>query len=468
MRIISLFLVLITVFHFPCLIDRQAFSASAQGGLQLQMDTRPEGSLLRLSRFEGEVMVPLDSVQYVDKPQVRFNLSRDYPDGIFVLEVGSLEAHRFVVAGGELVEAVLYESGSGMAFRTVNSKENDAFRVLMNISQSYSRGMDSLSRAMNSLSDFHPRHTAVSDSLTAAYQRIARAYNLSLGLIPDLFPGSYAAEVLVPLDKVPLRNMMPEWEAAFDNDPAFNHVHFFHFVPWHDGRIITNPYLSTKVLEYLYNFTERSEDGIQYAIDRVMDHEGMHPQVEAFLVELLVDFFTEKGVSEFVAYMQDRYLGNCDLPLSDELKAKIKAAVPIAKGEPMPTISLPDGDGMQVPLTMLQADINVIMVWSSGCSHCLRELPRLKALYDHLGSRKMNVYAISLDTDRAAWVRTVREGGLNWINVNDSKGWDSPIVQQLGILGTPALFLLDAELKLLGRASSFEGLQQTVQQLNRP
>ncbi|MCF8256136.1 MAG: TlpA family protein disulfide reductase [Flavobacteriales bacterium] len=461
MRTVPLLLLLISILHLP-------FSVSAQGGLNLKMDTRPEGSLLRLSRFDGEVTVPLDSIRYVDRPQVRFNLDRDHPDGVFVLEVGSLEAHRFVIAGGEMVEAVLYESGSGMAFRTVNSKENDAFRILMNISLSYSRSMDSLSRAMNSLSDFHPRHDAISDSLSASYHRVASAYNRSLDLIPDLFPTSYAAQVLVPLDKVPLSSMRPEWEATFDNDPAFNHVHFFHFVPWNDGRIITNPYLSTKVLEYLYNFTERSEDGIQYAIDRVMDHEGMHPQVEAFLVELLVDFFTEKGVSEFVAYMQERYLGNCDLPLSEEVKAKIKAAVPIAKGEPMPELSLPDGDGMQVPLSMLQADINVVVVWSSGCAHCMREMPRLKALYDHLGPRKMNVYAISLDTDREAWIRTVRDGGLNWMNVNDLMGWESPVVQQLGILGTPALFLLDAERRLLGRASSFEGLQKTVQALNEP
>ncbi len=461
MRILLITTILISLMHVP-------FTSAAQGGLKLKMDTRPEGSLLRLSRFDGEVTVPLDSVQYVNKPEVEFRLRKDLPDGLFVLEIGSLEAHRFVIANNEMVEAVLYESGSGMAFRTVNSKENDAFRVLMNISQNYSRGMDSLSRSMNSLSDFHPRQRAISDSLSSVYQRIALSYNRSLDLIPDLFPSSYAAQILVPLDKVPLRNMRPEWTSAFDNDPAFNHVHFFHFIPWGDERIITNPYLSSKVLEYLYNFTERSEEGIQYAIDRIMDHQGMHPKVEVFLVELLVDFFNDKGVSEFVAYMQDRYLGNCDLPLSDEVKAKIKAAVPIAKDEKMPAISLPDGDGMQVPLSMLNGEVNVLVFWSSGCSHCMRELPRLKALYDHMGSRRMNVYAISLDADRNEWLKALRDNGLNWINVHEAQGWDSPLLTQLGILGTPALFLLDADLRLLGRASSFEGLQKTVQELNEP
>lgn len=440
----------------------------AQGGLTLKMDTRPEGSLLRLSRYEGEMTVPLDSVQYVNAPEVRFVLKDDHPDGVFLLEVGGLESNRFVIAHDEMVEAVLFESGSGMAFRTKGSKENDAFSVLMNISQNYSRGMDSLSRAMNSLSDFHPRQRAISDSLTAVYQRIARSYNLSLDLIPDLFPESYAAQVLVPLDKLPLRNMRPEWEAGFDTDPAFNHVHFFHFVPWHDERIITNPYLSNKVLEYLFSFTERSEEGIHYAIDRIMGNEGTHPKVEAFLVELLVDFFTQKGVSDFVAYMHDRYLGNCDLPLSDELKAKIKAAVPVAKGEQLPEISLPDGDGMEVPIEVLNGNLNVVLVWSSTCPHCLRELPRLKALYDHMGPKKMNVYAISLDTDRESWIRTVRENKLNWININDPKGWEGNIPQQLGVLGTPAILLVDADRRLLGRASSFEGLQRIVKEYTEP
>jgi len=440
----------------------------AQGGLKVTFDTKPEGSLIRLSRFEGEVAIPLDSLRYVSKTDHVFRLKRDYPDGLFKLDIGTLESYKFVIAKGELVEASLYESGSGMAFRTIGSRENDALSILMNLSQNYSQRMDSLSRTMNALSDFHPRNSTISDSLRNAYHRVAGAYNLSLDLLPDLFPETYVAQVLVPLDKVPLRTMRPEWEAAFDNDPAFSHVHFFHFVPWGDRRIITNPYLSGKVLEFLYNFTERSQEGIEYAIDLIMERKGMDPHVQAFLVELLVDFFTEKGVTEFVAYMQDRYLGNCELPLSDEAKAKIKAAIPLAKGEVMPDISLPDGDGMMVPLTMLRGEINVLMVWSSTCSHCLRELPRLKALYDHLGSRKMNVYAISIDPEKEDWVATVREQGLNWINVRDPEGWESGLLRKLGIVGTPALFLLDAERRLLGRAHSFEGLQAIVEELNRP
>lgn len=437
----------------------------AQSGLRMKMETRPEGSRIRLLRFEGEATIPLDSVDYVDAAEVTFRLRRQYPDGLFLLEIGRLESFRFVIANGEMVEAELYESGSGMAFRTRGSMENEAFTQLIGMSQNYSHSMDSLSRAMNSLSDFHPRHDAISDSLANAYHHIAHVYNVSTGLVIDLYPESYAAQVLVPLDRIPLREMRPEWKIGYDNDPAFNHVHFLDFVPWHDERVITSPYLSNKVMDYLYNFTERSEQGVEYAIDRILGHDSIHPKVEAFLVELLVDFFTEKGASEFVAYLHDRYLGSCELPLSDAVKAKIEEAVPIAKGEVMPDIGLPEGGGQPVPLSALQGDINVVVVWSSTCPHCMRELPRLKALYDHLGAQKMNVYAISLDTDREAWVNTVRNEKLNWINVNDLKGWEGPVVEQLGVLGTPAMFLLDHELKLLGRASSFESLQRIVQEL---
>jgi thiol-disulfide isomerase/thioredoxin len=444
------------------------FSSLAQRGLSLKMETKPIGSTIRFSQFQGEMIVPLDSLKYDNQPVVNFRVKESFPEGLFLLEIGGLESFKLVLVGNEKIEASLYESGSGMAFRTIGSKENDAFNVLLNLSQNYSRSMDSLSRGMNSLSDFHPRHDAISDSLSVAYHRIAGAYNNSIALIPTLFPTSYAAQVLVPLDKIPVREMKPEWMATFDNDPAFNHVHFLEFVPWHDPRIITNPYLSSKVLEYLYNFTERSEDGIEKAIDRVMTHPEIHPKVEAFLVELLVDFFTEKGVTEFVAYMQEKYLTNCKAPLSPELQAKIEAAVPIANGEAMPNISLPDGDGMLVPLSMMKGDINVIVVWASSCPHCMIELPKLKALYDHLGSKTMNVYAISLDTDQGAWIQAIRQEKLNWINVNDMQGWDSPIVPQIGVSGTPALFLLDENLNLLGRASSFDHLQKIVKEMIEP
>jgi thiol-disulfide isomerase/thioredoxin len=456
MRLLLLFTILL-----------QPFSSFSQGGLTLKMDTRPVGSTIRFSYFEGEMTVPLDSVLYKDQATVSFPLKKDLPDGLFVLEIGALENYRMVIAANEKVDAVLYESGSGMAFRTVGSKENDALNILINLSGNYSHSMDSLSRAMNSLSDFHPRHDAISDSLSVVYHRIAGAYNRSIDLVTTLFPTSYAAQVLVPLDRIPLREMRPEWTAAYDNDPAFNHVHFLDFVPWKDERVITNPYLSSKVLEYLYNFTERSEGGIEYAIDRIMGNPS-HPKVEAFLVELLVDFFTQKGAAEFVAYMKEHYLGNCQLPLSPELRAKIDAAAPIATGEAMPALALPDGDGMNVPLAMMKGELNVIIVWASGCPHCMRELPKLKALYDHLGPQKLNVYAISLDTDKAAWVKAIRDNKLNWINVNDLKGWDGPAIPALGILGTPALFLLDEKLRLLSRAGSFDQLQKAVKDMVEP
>jgi peroxiredoxin len=444
------------------------YLAFCQGGLRLRLDTRPEGSTIRLSQFVGDETVVLDSVRYINSSEVVLRQKRSLPDGLFQLEIGSLEVYRFIIAENELVEGVLYESGSGMAFRTVGSKENDAYNILVNLSQNFSRSMDSLSRTMNSLSDFHPRHNAISDSLTSIYHRVAHNYNQSISLVTDLFPGSYAAQVLVPLDKVPLRTDRPGWKNNFDSDPAFNHVHFLHYVPWQDRRIVTNPFLSAKVLEYLYNFTERSQQGIETAIDRILGQKGMHPSVEAFLIELLVDFFTEKRATEYVAYIEEKYLGTCQLPISSELKAKFSALVPIRNGEVFPQLNLPDGDGMMVPIGMMRGDVNVVVVWSSTCPHCLRELPRLKELYDHMGSRKLNVYAISLDTDKEAWMQVIKNGNLNWINVNDLKGWESPVITEIGIVGTPAMFLLGHDLKLIGRASSFDDLRKVVKEMVTP
>ncbi|MBL4587217.1 MAG: hypothetical protein JKX84_09205, partial [Flavobacteriales bacterium] len=271
------------LFLFFLFISINGFS---QGQLKLVMDTKPEGSVIRIFKYIGDMEIPLDSLRYRGEGSIAFLYDDRYSDGVYLLEIGNLEAFQFVLVGKENLTAHIYETGSGMAFRVELSKENDAFNIMLNLSEVYSQNMDSLTRAMENLSDFSPRHRFISDSLNTAYHHIAEAYNNSLGLLNELFPKSYAAQVLVNLDKIPLRTQKKEWKKQFDNDAAFNHFHYFHYINFADERIITSPFLTNKVLEYLYNYTEHTEQGIKKSIDNLLQRPTQHPKVQAYLIEL--------------------------------------------------------------------------------------------------------------------------------------------------------------------------------------
>lgn len=436
-------------------------SVNAHAQLRLIMDTKPVGSVIRVSKYLGDMEVPLDSIRYRGEAEVTFNYDSRYTDGVYAVGISTLETFQFVLVGQESINAHIYESGRGMAFKADQSKENDAFNIMLNLAETYSMSMDTLSLTMNRLSDFHPRHTAITDSLTDQYHRIAEAYNSSLDMLNSLFPKSYTTEVLVPLDKIPLRSQKPEWKRQFDNDAAFNHIHFFYLIPFRDERIITNPFLSNKILEYLYNYTERSEQGVKEAIDKLLTLPDLNPKVQAFIIDLLIDFFMDKEAAEYVDHISRNYLGSCDLPLSEETLKKIAQTVKFKEGDAVTGITLKNQTGHNVPLSALTGELNILVFWASWCPHCVRELPKLKSLYDELPG-KLGVYAVSLDTSKTDWVNMVNQNDLRWLNVIDQSAWDSKYVQEFGVTSTPTLILLDRQLRWIGRASSFDGLYELV------
>lgn len=438
-------------------------SVYAQDGLKLVFDTKPVGSVIKISKYLGDMEIPLDSMRYRGEAEVFFHYDSRYTDGVYALDIHTIEQFQFVIIDQESMTAHIYESGSGMAFKPDGSKENDAFNIMLNLSDVYSTSMDTLNQATMLLSDFAPRHESITDSLTEVYHRIADAYNNSLGLLTNLFPESYAAQVLVPLDKIPLRSLRADWQLKFDNDPAFNHIHYFHFIDFSDERIITNPFLSNKILDYLYNYSERSEQGIKAAVDKLLSMENIHPKVQGFLIDLLVDFFSEKNAAEFIDHINRNYLGSCELPLPEETLAKINSMVKFKPGDEIPSIKLPNQTGHHVPISGLTGELNVVVFWASWCPHCMREIPKLKELYNSMQG-KLGVYAVSLDTSKTNWVNTINSENLKWLNVNDLKGWESESLQQFGITSTPTMLLLDKQLRWIGRTSSFDGLYELVKE----
>ena len=433
----------------------------AQNKLTVVMDTKPVGSVVRLSKYLGDLEIPLDSLLYRGEAEIKFNYDDRYTSGVYLLEVSTLESFQFVIINKENITAHIYESGSGMAFKPDQSKENDAFNIMMNLSDVYTISMDSMGFALNQLSDFDPRNAAKTDSLAGVYHRVADAYNNSLDLLTNLFPESYTSQVLIRLDKIPLRIQKPEWNSSFDTDAAFNHIHYFHFIDFSDERILSNPFLSNKILDYLYNYSERSEQGIKEAIDKLATMPNMNPKVQAFILDLLIDFFTEKEAAEFIDHISRNYLGSCELPLSKETLAKIDQMVKFKPGDPIPEFRLPNQTNHLVPISGLTGDLNVIVFWASWCPHCVRELPKLKELYDGLPG-KLGVYAISVDSVKTDWMQAVKAENLKWLNVIDDKGWESENLKAFGVISTPTLILVDSKLRWIGRASSFDGLHELV------
>lgn len=134
-------------------------------------------------------------------------------------------------------------------------------------------------------------------------------------------------------------------------------------------------------------------------------------------------------------------------------------------GKQAPELEMKSYDGSSLRLKDIQSEYTLLVFWSSFCSHCVETLPFLKKMYDIQRGRRLEVVAISFDTDKEAWQGFIRDGNYGWINYSDLKGWDSPIVATFNIKGTPTYILLDRNKQVINKPATFEELSHSLENL---
>ena len=126
-------------------------------------------------------------------------------------------------------------------------------------------------------------------------------------------------------------------------------------------------------------------------------------------------------------------------------------------GNPAPDFILDDGSGKK--LSELDIAENYILVfWSSGCSHCLKEIPQLYQLSEELNTTKYKVIAVGLEEDTFKWTNEVVKYP-NFINVVKLKKWNNTIVSDYGLTITPTYFVLDKDKRFLVKPENFDDLK---------
>ena len=129
-----------------------------------------------------------------------------------------------------------------------------------------------------------------------------------------------------------------------------------------------------------------------------------------------------------------------------------------------PEIQFTALDGRQVDVAKLKGKAVLLDFWATWCGPCVAGLPELQEVYDKYHERGFEVIAISLDTDRAALERFVKQKGLPWPQYFDGKGWDNAIAAKYGIRSAPTLWLVGRDGKVVDQSARFD-LAEKVKKL---
>ncbi|MDM1398756.1 redoxin domain-containing protein [Myroides odoratimimus] len=85
----------------------------------------------------------------------------------------------------------------------------------------------------------------------------------------------------------------------------------------------------------------------------------------------------------------------------------------------------------------------LVDVWASWCGPCRQENPNVVKTYEEYHKLGFDIIGYSLDKDKVAWVKAIETDKLIWAQVSNLQFWKDPIVEDYGIQGIPANYLID-------------------------
>lgn len=135
-------------------------------------------------------------------------------------------------------------------------------------------------------------------------------------------------------------------------------------------------------------------------------------------------------------------------------------------GDEAPEISLNSTEDKPVSLSSLRGKIVLIDFWASWCGPCRQENPNVVRVYNRFKDKGFEIYSVSLDKDKNAWLKAIEKDGLTWSShVSDLKYWQSVAAQTYGVNGIPATFLLDKDGKVIAKNLRGEALEKKLEEV---
>ncbi|MFC2130083.1 thioredoxin-like domain-containing protein [Bacteroidota bacterium] len=244
--------------------------------------------------------------------------------------------------------------------------------------------------------------------------------------------------------------------------------HFWDNIDFLDNSLLYFPFYSTKIDDYFTLFEhsgidrEEQERLFRIPADIIFQKTAVNEKVFEYTLDKIlhdVDVFNLYDLYRYIAENYAKAAFCINVERMAEIDKKVSKIGSVSIGSPAPDFKIAE----QLNLNDIKKEFTLIIFWDSACPYCYRTLNELKPVYEHLKSDKLEIVAVSLDTNARVFKKTILERGYNWINICDFKGWNSEIADSYNISAIPSMFLLDKFKRIISRPVSVKQLKYKLQ-----
>jgi thiol-disulfide isomerase/thioredoxin len=206
---------------------------------------------------------------------------------------------------------------------------------------------------------------------------------------------------------------------------------------------------------------------MQTSIDSMMVHLIHHEKILNEVTNYLFDLLERHSLFQASEYLALKVLNETSCTLDSDLAKQLESYRAMKKGNVAPEIQFENhyywNGSKQTAfnnLESLKKPYTVIIFGTSNCPKCTEDLPLLRQLHQKWRKWGVEIVYISLDTDKSTFEKTATSNPF--LTYCDYKKWDSPIVKNYFVFGTPTIFLLNAQREILLRPHSIKQMDAWV------
>ncbi|MDC1188887.1 AhpC/TSA family protein [Flavobacteriales bacterium] len=258
----------------------------------------------------------------------------------------------------------------------------------------------------------------------------------------------------------------------------YKHQHFWEGFNAHNPALINTPLYTEHILNYLrywmdpnMGFSQEEQiKGFKSAVDTIMQKFAGTHQTQVFAYKYLTLGFKEIGQDDVLKYLDEKYKTLAEQCLNEiektEYDKRMEGYANLKVGNIAPEIVFPDTLMYPNPnfrpkkLSDFKSNYTLVVFGSSWCPACTEEVPKIASSYRKWSAQGVDVLLVSLDEDIQAFYQFAAQ--LPFISITDLKKWNSPIAQEYFIYGTPTMYLLDNNRKIILRGTSFQQINTWV------
>ena len=232
--------------------------------------------------------------------------------------------------------------------------------------------------------------------------------------------------------------------------------------------LVNSSFLTSRILDYVF-YINFSEDEKEQQNLYKLSIETILAKIESVtykrdIIQFLIEQFEESKNLDIIDYLFEKQYNKLPIAIQDtKFKEEKLALFATAIGRIAPDFSWQE-NGKNLKLSTLNdAETYVLVFWSTGCSHCLREIPEL---YTYMKTKpNAKVIAFALENDAFVW-ETYKKNNLNgWHNVLGLNKWENKTARTYQVYATPTYIILDKNKKIIAKPNEMKDVNEFFDKL---